>query len=234
MFPLGTTRKPTSTPYVTFGLILANVLVFLWQTTLSGAELTQLYLQSAFVPCQASQGLLTPETYLSAFRTMFLHGGWVHLVGNMMFLYIFGPNVEDYFGKGRFLLFYLAVGYAASFTHMLFNWNVCIPTIGASGAIYGIMGAFFLLYPATRIRSVAFFWRIPVGVATVQAFYMLLYFFVIDLINGIGFLAAETATRGGVAFWAHVGGFAAGLLIAFVAVIFKPAPAVDPLEYLND
>ncbi|GAB4529721.1 MAG: rhomboid family intramembrane serine protease [Anaerolineae bacterium] len=231
MFPLGTTRKVARTPVVTLGLIAVNVLVFLWQTTLSTPELRQLYQQAAFIPCQAN--LFGPETYIDAFRAMFLHGGWTHLIGNMLFLYIFGPNVEEYFGRGRFLLFYLVAGYAASFTHLLFNQTVCAPSLGASGAIYGIMGAFFLLYPATRIRTVTLFWRIPIGIGSVQAFYMLLYFFIVDFINGIGSLSVDTTATTGVAFWAHIGGFLAGLVVTFFMLVIKPAPPVDAFEYLD-
>lgn len=231
MLPIGATRKPQNTPYITYGLIAINVLVFLWQTTLSGGALTRLYFEAAFVPCHAN--LLTPETYLSGFRSMFLHGGWLHLVSNMMFLGIFGPLVEDYFGKRRFLLFYLVAGYAASFTHLAFNSSVCIPVIGASGAIYGVMGAFLLLYPATRINSVAFFLRIPIGTVKVQAFYMLLYYFIIDFINGLGALGAESVNTTGVAFWAHIGGFVIGLLLTFTMILFKPAPNTDPFEYMD-
>lgn len=233
MFPLKTTRKPQSIPYITYGLVLVNVLVFLWQTTLDSAQLSSLYMTQALVPCE-SHNLLLPDVWLNSLRSMFLHGGWVHLIGNMVFLTIFGPNVEDYFGKVRYLAFYLLAGFAAGFTHQLLNWNLCIPSIGASGAIYGVMGAFLLLYPATRISTVAFFWRIPVGVVNVQAFYMLLYYFVIDLVNGLMFLSAPTYTANRVAFWTHVGGFAAGLVIAFVMTIFKDPPPVDPFEYMND
>lgn len=234
MFPLRPMRKPQRTPYVTYSLIVVNVLIFLWQTTLSRASLGELYLTSALIPCEASRSLLSPETWLDAFRTMFLHGGWVHIIGNMVFLSIFGPLVEDYFGKVKYLLFYLAVGYAAGFIHTAVNWNICVPTIGASGAIYGLMGGFFLLYPATRITTVAFFWRVPVGTINVQAFYMLLYYFLLDFINGIASLSVDDAATGGVALWAHVGGFVAGLLLTFVAIIFKDPPVVDPLEYLNE
>lgn len=234
MFPLRAMRKPESTPYVTYGFILINVLVFLWQTTLSQTQLYDLFFQSGFVPCQASDNLLAPNTYFDALRSMFLHGGWLHLIGNMVFLAIFGPNVEAYFGKIRFAVFYLIAGFAASFTHMIFNLNVCIPAIGASGAIYGVMGAFLLLYPAVKISTVAFFFRVPIGTVNVQAFYMLFYFFIVDLINGMGALGVSSTGAGGVAFWAHVGGFVAGLLITFVAIIFKPAPEVDMLAQLDD
>ncbi len=233
MFPLRSTRKADRTPYITYGLILTNVVVFFWQLTLPQHKLVQVLWTSAFIPCQ-SHNILTPDLWLDSFRTMFLHGGWLHIIGNMVFLIVFGPNVEDYFGKIKFLLFYLAAGFGANFMHMAFNWNVCVPTIGASGAIAGLMGAFFLLYPATRIRTVAFFFRVPVGVVNVQAFYLLLTFFVLDLFNGLATLGIENTNTGGVAVWAHVGGFLTGLLIAFFAIMFKDPPPVDPFEYLDN
>ena len=233
MFPLKSTRKTESTPYITYGLILVNVVVFLWQLTLPRTELGQFFLKAAFIPCE-SHNFISPELWLNSFRTMFLHGGWLHIVDNMVFLVVFGPNVEDYFGKVKYLLFYFAAGFAANFMHMAFNWNVCVPTIGASGAIAGLMGAFFILYPSTRISTVAFFYRIPIGVVNVQAFYLLIGFFLLDLFNGLAALGIENINTGGVAVWAHVGGFLAGLLLSFVAIMFKDPPPVDPFEYLDD
>lgn len=231
MFPLKTLRKPEVTPWVTYGIILVNVLVFFWELT--QPNLGQQFFALAVVPCEMTRNLFSPETVLDTVRSMFLHGGWVHLIGNMVFLFMFGPNVEAYMGRVRYLFFYFATGFAASFLHTAINWNVCIPSIGASGAIYGVMGAFVLLYPATRVRTVAFFFRVPVGTVDVQAFYMLFYFFVIDLVNGLGTLGAETTQTTGVAFWAHVGGFVMGLLLAFVFMLFRPPPEVDPFEYMD-
>lgn len=164
---------------------------------------------------------------------MFMHGGWVHLISNMVFLFIFGPLVEDYMGKAPFLLFYMVAGFGASLVHAAINWNVCIPSLGASGAIYGVMGAFFLLYPAVKISTIAFFFRVPVGTVNVQAFYMLLYFFVLDLFNGLASLGVDVFTTNRVAVWAHIGGFIVGLLIAFGAMIFKEPPEVDPFGHLD-
>lgn len=233
MFPLKTLRKPETTPYVTYGLILINILVFGWELTLSRAELGQQFFALAVVPCEMSRNLLSPETLLDSVRTMFLHAGWVHLVSNMVFLYMFGPNVEAYMGKAKYLFFYFAAGFAANFLHLAFNWNVCIPSIGASGAISGVMGAFVLLYPATRIRTLAFFFRVPIGTADVQAFYLLFTFFVIDLFNGLASLGVTTTESSGIAVWAHVGGFVMGLFLAFVFMLFRPPPPVDPFEYID-
>lgn len=233
MFPLQALRKTRTTAYITYGIILINVLVFLWELTLvSRGQLGQTFMELALVPCAVRRSPLSLDTFADSFRALFLHGGWLHLIGNMVFLRVFGPAVEDYMGKVRFLAFYLAAGVIAGFTHTLFTTN-CIPTIGASGAIFGVMGAFLLLYPGTRVRTVTLFFRIPVGISDMQAFYMLLYFFVIDLINGIGALGTASTPTSGVAFWAHVGGFLAGVVMAFGSMLFRPPPDVDPLEHLE-
>jgi membrane associated rhomboid family serine protease len=229
MFPLKAVRKLDSTPIVTFALIGINILIFLWQTTLPEAELTRLYQTAGFVPCTGS--VKVP----SMFTSMFLHGGWLHLFGNMLYLFAFGPAVEDYLGKFWYPVFYLTAGVAGSLAHMVFNWNVCVPAIGASGAIMGVMGGFLLLYPATRISTIVLFWRIPVGVKEISAFYLLGGFFLLDLLNGLASLSpfAEKLTSG-VAVWAHVGGFLVGFLMAFIAMTFKPLPPVDPIYLGKD
>jgi membrane associated rhomboid family serine protease len=233
MFPLKTLRKTESTPYITYALILINILVFFWELTLSQGQLGSAFRSMAVVPCEMSRNFFSPETIIDSLRTMFLHGGWAHLVGNMVFLYLFGPHIEDYLGKIRYILFYLTAGFMAGFVHTAINWNTCVPTIGASGAIYGLLGSFFLLYPATRIRTIAFVFRVPIGTVDVQAFYMLFYFFIFDFINGLMSLGVGNSATGGVAIWAHIGGFVTGLLMTFTMIIFKPPPAVDQFDYLN-
>jgi membrane associated rhomboid family serine protease len=228
MLPIKALKKTRSTPYVTYGLILANALVFAWELSL-GSQLGAIFLSQAYNPCSASFSL---DTLWDLTRTMFFHGGWLHIFGNMLFLWVFGPAVEDFLGGWRYLLFYLLVGYMASLTHGLIS-NVCGPTVGASGAIFGVMGAFLLLYPAARIRSLVLFFRIPIGVTNVQAFYMLLAFFAIDFFNGLASLGPFTVNTGSVALWAHIGGFLAGLLLTFTLLLFNPAPDVDPLEHLE-
>jgi membrane associated rhomboid family serine protease len=231
VFPLKALRASQTTPYFTYLLIGLNVAVFLWQLTLSSTELGRTYYTMALVPCEVTSNFFSINTLLGSLRSMFLHGGWIHLIGNMVFLLIFGPHLEDFLGRAKYLVFYLLAGFAAGLLHTVFNWNVCIPSIGASGAIFGLLGGFFLLYPGTRIRSLVLFFRVPVGLVDVQAFYMLFYFFAFDLVNGLLSLGADNAATGGVAIWAHVGGFIAGLLMAFVATLFKRPPPLDPLEH---
>lgn len=232
MIPLSTIRKPTRTPWVTYAFIAINVLVFFWELTLSDIELSSKFWSLALVPCKVGGEPFT-ETSIDVVRSMFLHGGWLHLLGNMLFLYIFGPNVEDYLGKARYIVFYLVAGFGSAFVHTLLHTTTCIPVIGASGAIYGVMGAYVLLYPGSRIRTLAFFWRIPIGTVNVQAFYMLFWFFFVDLINGLAALGASNSGTGGVAVWGHVGGFIAGLLLAFMFTLFREPPEVDAFEYLD-
>ena len=140
MFPIKTLRKTQKIPYVTYTLIVINILVFLWELTLDQGELYRTFYAMALVPCQMSSNFFSVETILDSVRTMFLHGGWVHLIGNMVFLYLFGPHIEEYLGKARFALFYGIAGFAAGFLHAAINWNACVPAIGASGAISGVLG----------------------------------------------------------------------------------------------
>jgi membrane associated rhomboid family serine protease len=228
MFPLKAVRKIERFPLVTMLLIAINTVVFLWQLTLPQAELMKLYQTAGFIPCAGSAAVPT------MFTSMFLHGGFIHLLGNMLFLFAFGPSVEDYLGRFWFPVFYLIAGVAGSLLHMVFNWNVCIPAIGASGAIMGVMGGFLLLYPGTRISTVVLFWRIPIGVKDISAFYLLGGFFLLDLLNGLASLGPITVETGGVAVWAHIGGFLVGFLMAFIAMTFKPLPPVDPVYLSKD
>ena len=239
MIPLTSLRKPERIPWITYAIIAVNFVVFFWELTLSESELTNKFFTLALIPCHVGAAPF-PETGSHIIFSMFLHGGWLHILGNMLFLFIFGPNVEDYLGKIRYLLFYLVAGFGSALAHTLIYWGSCgeglgsVPVIGASGAIYGVMGAFVLLYPGTRIRTLAFFWGIPVGTVSVRAFYMLFWFFFIDLINGLASLGVSNTGTGGVAVWGHVGGFVVGLLLAFTFMMFREPPKVDPFENLGE
>ena len=144
------------------------------------------------------------------FTSMFLHGGLMHLLGNMLFLYVFGDNVEDYFGHFFYLVFYVFCGIGSGLTHVLFNLHSSLPAIGASGAISGVMGAYAVLFPRARVLMLFFIFLIPI-----PALFVLGYWFVLQFLSGIGDLGA--AATGGVAFWAHIGGFLIGVLVALVA-----------------
>jgi membrane associated rhomboid family serine protease len=204
MFPLRDTQPSYSKPVVTVLLIVVNVLVFLFEFSLDP------YSVNHFIALYG----LTPDrlSYSSIFTSMFLHGGWLHLLGNMWFLWIFGDNIEDILGHGKYLLFYLLCGAAAAMTHIFFNPLSRVPTIGASGAIAGVMGAYMLKFPRSRILTLVpiifFFTTIEV-----PAFFMLIYWFVIQLFNGVGSIGYSHVSQGGTAFFAHVGGFVAGIVL---------------------
>lgn len=232
MIPLRIQAQTQRRPYFTFTLVAINALVFGWELILmSQNQLGFAFADLAFNPCHVGTQPLF-ETVLDATRSMFLHGGWAHLTGNMLFLWIFGGKVEEYFGRKWFLIFYFTAGYGAHLAHMVVS-PICVPSIGASGAISGVMAAFLLLYPGIKVKTVVVFFRFFFQTFDIPALYMLGYWFIMQLFYGILSLG-QTLAFGGVAFWAHIGGFALGLIFTFVFLMFKPAPRVDPFAYLDD
>ncbi|GBD07495.1 Rhomboid protease GluP [bacterium HR21] len=210
MFPLYDTIPSSSKPWITIGLIGANVLVFLYQVLLPEAAMEQFLHRFAFFPAAFFEApLLSWERWQPVLTSMFLHGGFAHILGNMWYLWLFGDNVEDALGHGRFLLFYLLCGIAAAIAHAVTNPGSMIPTVGASGAISGVMGAYLLFFPHSRIITI-----VPLFITLlsleVPAFLFLGFWVVLQLYNGM-LLSAEN--MGGVAWWAHVGGFFAGMLL---------------------
>ena len=222
MIPIRDDQPRFSTPYVTYFVIAINILVFvfeLWVGAQSPRELNALMYTFGVVPENISAALAgSPQislgqAFIPILTSMFLHASWLHVIGNMWFLWIFGDNIEDYLGHFLYLVFYLLCGLAASVTHILLNMGSPLPSVGASGAIAGVMGAYFVLYPRARVLTlvplIVFFpfWWIP-------AWVILGYWFVINFLSGAA-TAVSTAgqTTGGVAFWAHVGGFVAGIVM---------------------
>jgi membrane associated rhomboid family serine protease len=201
MLPISDVIPSKTTPYVTIGLIAINVLAFLYELQLSRPELEQLVLAFGAVPANFRWPTLV--------TSQFLHDGWMHIVGNMLYLWIFGDNVEDRLGHGRYLLAYLAFGAAAALGQMAVSAGSMIPMIGASGAIAGVMGAYFVLYPHSRVLTVVFL-VFFLDIIEIPAIFFLGIWFVMELFSGVGSLGARTMT--GVAFWAHVAGFAIGAL----------------------
>lgn len=205
IFPIGddnTDRR--STPIVTYILIAINVLFFLVE--LGGGD--EFIMKWAFIP---SRFLANPASdFPTLFTSIFMHAGWLHLGGNMLYLWIFGDNVEDRFGKVKFLIFYLVCGLAATAAQMAFGPTSNIPNLGASGAIAGVLGAYILLLPKGSVRVLQGQRVIPVPALIVIGLW-----FVLQLFSGIGSIAS-TSDTGGVAFMAHVGGFVAGLLLTFL------------------
>lgn len=204
MFPIRDHNPATRPPIVTYSIIAICCAVWIYEVML-GASLNNFFDTFALTPAEVSSGT---ELY-TLITSMFLHGGWMHILGNMLFLKIFGDNLEDRMGHIKFLLFYLGTGLIASAAHIVTEPASQIPTVGASGAIAGVMGAYLLLYPKARIDM--FY---PLGglrLIPVPAVFMLGYWFVAQLFSGVGSLAMS-AGGGGVAYWAHIGGFIAGLI----------------------
>jgi membrane associated rhomboid family serine protease len=202
---------------VTVALIAVNAFFFVYELAL-GPALPQFLMQAAFVPARAfsppvSLGDVGGEG-LSALLSMFLHGGWLHILGNMLYLWIFGDNIEDRLGHLRFLLFYLLCGYAATFAHAIFNAASTVPAIGASGAIAGVLGAYLILHPGARIVTLVFLGFFFTTVE-VPAIVFLPIWFLIQFFSGVASLGAP-GDAGGVAWFAHIGGFVAGPLLLFL------------------
>ncbi|MEZ5401828.1 MAG: rhomboid family intramembrane serine protease [Bryobacteraceae bacterium] len=205
MIPLRDSQPSHSFPAVTVALIAINVLIFLFEFSLDG------YSRNHFV----GEYGMTPARFeaVDLITSMFLHGGWMHLIGNMWFLWIFADNVEDVLGKGKFILFYLLSGVAAGLVHYIFNFGSPIPTVGASGAIAGVMGAYLVKFPHARIHTLV---PIFIFITTyeIPAWFMLIYWFVIQIFSGFGEMAAAHGSHaGGVAWFAHVGGFLMGIAL---------------------
>jgi membrane associated rhomboid family serine protease len=219
MIPLRDDQPTFSTPFVNYFLIVLNLLVFGWELSVGHRALNSVIYEFGVVPHhtlavlvgQSPDGLAT--AILPLFTSLFLHASPWHVAGNMLFLWIFGDNVEDYLGHFRYLVFYLISGLAAGATHILLNQASRVPSVGASGAIAGVMGAYFILYPRARVLV----WFPPIFFFHVPAWLMLGYWFVVNFLSGTSMAIAETSqTSGGVAFWAHVGGFVAGVVMISV------------------
>ena len=227
MLPIGDDRvQGGPPPIVTLGLIALNILVFFVELSQPSDGALQSFIQAwGVVPREYAAGAdLPPSIPLPFWSTlvtsMFLHSGWMHLGGNMLYLWIFGDNLEKVMGHARFLIFYLVCGLAASFAHIAFGSGSNVPAVGASGAISGVLAGYLVLFPQNRIRVLT-----RGGVAAVPAIVVLGFWILIQFVNGIGSLAATTET-GGVAYMAHIGGFVAGLvLVKFMAAPQRAAMA---------
>ena len=223
MFPVGDDQVAGGPPkLITVGLIALNVLAFLLELGQGSEGALQSFIQAwGVVPREYTTGHdIAPTIPLPFWSTlltsMFLHGGWMHLGGNMLYLWIFGDNLEKVMGHARFLIFYLVCGIAAAITHIVFSGGSTIPTVGASGAISGILGGYLVLFPRNRVRVLT-----RGGIMAVPAIVVLGFWIVIQLISGFGSIAS-TAETGGVAYLAHVGGFFAGLLLVKPMTLGRP------------
>jgi len=216
--PLKDLNPSRTYPFVNITLILCNIAVFIYQLslqmTLSQPAFAAVLLPYSTVPARFLSFFAGHADFQVAFlplvTSMFLHAGFLHIAGNMLFLWIFGDNVEDFFGHFTYLFFYLVCGIGAGLLHVLFNLHSNIPAVGASGAISGVMGAYILLYPRARILTLVFIFPLPV-----PAFVFLGLWYVMQFLSGISTLG--TKISGGVAVWAHIGGFLLGMLLTLLA-----------------
>ena len=212
MIPLRDRNPRTTTPWVNYILIALNLAAFAWELSL-GVRLEGTLASVAFVPDRFWEPGGWTADGMSMFLSMFLHAGWLHIGSNMLYLWIFGDNVEDRLGHFRYLVFYLACGVAATKAHAMFNAGSGLPAIGASGAIAGVLGAYLILFPRAHVMTL-----IPIGffiaVRELPALLILGLWFVMQIFSGVASIGA--AEGGGVAWWAHIGGFVAGLALVFI------------------
>ncbi len=227
MLPLRDTVRSKGFPFINWVLIGLNALVFLYELSLSVPEFDRLVMNFGLVPARlhlTNLALLleSPLPVITLFTHMFLHGGWLHFLSNMWILYIFGDNVEDRMGSGRYLVFYLLAGLAAAFSQALIDPASRIPSIGASGAIAGVLGAYLLMFPTARVITLIPFFFLPWFVE-IPALAYLGFWFVSQLFSGLTALALPHATSmGGVAWWAHIGGFVFGMLLYRLFIPRRP------------
>ncbi len=206
MLPIGDDNSARRTfPVVTYTLIVLNALVFMLELSSSDTVIVQW----SFVPARFLANPLTD--FVTIFSSMFMHAGWLHLGSNMLYLWIFGDNVEDRFGHFQFLIFYLLCGIGAMFAQMLFSLNSTVPTLGASGAIAGVLGAYLFLFPRQQVKVLLGYY-----ISSVSAIIVIGLWIVLQLFSGIGSIASTAADSGGVAYMAHIGGFFIGLLLTFL------------------
>lgn len=218
MIPIRDENPTRRTPWVTVLFIAVNIAVFVYQTTLTPAALEEFWMRWAFVPARFLADPLSPEQLATVFTAMFMHAGWVHIGGNMLYLWIFGNNIEDRFGHVGFTAFYLVSGIAATLAQMLVAPASAIPNLGASGAVAGVLGAYILLFPGAAVMTIIPIF-IFIEVARVPAYLVIGFWFVLQLGNGLASLGPQLATSGGVAWFAHIGGFVTGLALAVPAAI---------------
>jgi membrane associated rhomboid family serine protease len=221
MLPLRDDQPRYSTPWVNYFLIGLNLLIYLFEATLDPRSLETLVRQFGVVPAHLTAFLSGSPGYpllaivLPFFTSLFLHGSWMHVIGNMWFLFIFGDNVEDYLGHFKYLVFYLLTGVLAMVTHVAMNLHSTAPAVGASGAIAGVLGAYFVLYPRARVLTWIF--EVIFLVLWLPAWIVLGSWFVFNFLSGTNTaLAVHKQNMGNIAFWAHVGGFVSGALLVKV------------------
>jgi membrane associated rhomboid family serine protease len=233
VIPIADEIRSRRTPWVTYVLIAANIVIFLYELML-GQEVYSLLMSFGAVPARITNPTAHPLAFTTLFTSIFLHGGWTHLIGNMVYLWIFGDNVEDAMGHGGYILFYVAAGVLAGIAQTLSAPTSSIPAIGASGAIAGVLAVYLILHPTAPVRVLIpgyFFFRS----ARLPAALVLGMWFVLQLFNGFASLGVATMSTGGVAWFAHIGGFVVGLVVGvFVRAAVrrrKRRQPPDPWQY---
>lgn len=221
MLPLRDINPTRRFPLITYGLIGVNVVVFLLQVGKSDAELMRIFSEQSVVPSLVAAAPFALETIFDMFRSMFFHGGWFHLLSNMLYLWLFGDNIEDRFGTILYLVLYFLSGFVAAYAQVLIDPTSDIPLVGASGAIAGVLGSYLVLFPSVRVRGI-----IPLGYFLSHqewpAWLVLGMWFVLQLFDA--FASLGVVSSGGVAFFAHIGGFIAGVIYTFIFMRIMPQP----------
>jgi membrane associated rhomboid family serine protease len=230
MIPIGDLNPSRRTPYITYALIIINVLVFLYEQTLDQEALNRFFQRNTVVPLLITDNIFSLETLLDSVRSMFFHGSWLHLGGNMLYLWVFGDNIEDRLGRFLYLPFYLFCGFVAVFGQVIIEPDSAVPLVGASGAIAGVLGAYIVLYPRAYVRTLIMFFFITIRL--IPAVWVLGFWFALQLFNGISSLGVETA-GGGVAFFAHIGGFVAGAALMFIHRGIFGAPRIMTTQLIH-
>jgi membrane associated rhomboid family serine protease len=221
MLPISDINPTRRIPYVTYIIIAMNVIVFLGQLGMGQEQLFNLFTTQSVVPVLVTRNPFSLETILDFIRSMFFHGGWAHIGGNMLYLWIFGDNIEDRLGKILYILFYLFCGFVAGIAQVIIDPTSQIPLVGASGAIAGVLGGYLVMFPGVRVRGLiilGYFSRLT----EIPAIYVLGFWFVMQLFSGVASLGVETG--GGVAFFAHIGGFVAGMVVIWLFMRIIPQP----------
>jgi membrane associated rhomboid family serine protease len=212
LFPLKDTIRSRSFPLVNWVLIAVNLLVFIFESSLDQTEVSQLFLSYGLIPARFEA--TDPASILTLFTSMVLHGGWLHLISNLWALYIFGDNVEDRMGSARYLIFYLLCGVVAGFAQVFITANQSVPGIGASGAIAGVLAAYLVLFPRARVITLVFLFFFITFIEIPAVLYLGFWFFS-QIFSGVMALGAPDSV-GGIAYWAHIGGFLGGLSLVLL------------------
>ena len=212
MIPLRDDNPTVLWPIVTAALIIANTAAFFYELSLEPGRLEALIYQMGMIPASLTRAYIPGMGgYFTVLTSMFLHGGWMHIIGNMLYLWIFGNNIEDSMGHWRFVIFYLITGLAAAAAHLTLNPTSTVPTIGASGAVSGVLGAYLILFPHARVKTLIFLIGPFFRIVYLPAWVLLIFWIGLQLFNQA--VGAIDPSAGGVAYAAHIGGFAAGIVL---------------------